>query len=315
MTTMMRKHPRLRLNKPALFEHLGYEPHPGQLEIHLSEAPRRVVACGARWGKTLCAAFEGIAAALHPAEQSLGWVVAPSFELCDRVFGLIRHVVEERLDHRIVLIQKAGRRIVLRNMAGGLGEIRGKSAESPDSLLGEGLDWLIVDEAARLRDDIWEGHLSQRLVDRWGWALLTSTPKGGGWFHDLIMRPRVDPHFASWNCPSWSNPYLDREAIEQERGRLPAAVFAQEYGAEFLDGAQRICGTCVLPEHEMGVALWSEDEELRRCVECGRPVDQDGSALGIVAADGTVQLKTIRFPTEMLEHLRAIQEGNTGAAA
>ena len=97
-TTMTRKHHRLRLNKPALFEHLGYEPHPGQLEIHLSEAPRRVVACGVRWGKTMCAAFEGIAAALHPAEQSLGWVVAPSFELCDRVFGLIRHVVEERLD-------------------------------------------------------------------------------------------------------------------------------------------------------------------------------------------------------------------------
>ncbi len=263
----------------------------------------------------MCAAFEGIAAELHPAEQSLGWVVAPSFELCDRVFGIIRRVVEQHLAHRIVLIQKAKLRIVLRNLAGGLGEIRGKSAESPDSLLGKGLDWLIVDEAARLRDDIWEGHLSQRLVDRRGWALLTSTPKGGGWFHELIMRSKVDPHFASWNCPSWTNPHLDREAIEQERGRLPAEVFAQEYAGEFLDGAQRICGTCVLPEYEMGVALWSEDEELRRCEECGRPVDREGFALGSVAADGTVHLKTIRLPAEMLEHIWAIEEGDAGAAA
>ena len=310
---MMRNETKLRLNKPALFEHLGYEPHPGQLEIHLSDAPRRVVACGVRWGKSLCAAFEAIAAALQPVESSLGWVVAPSFELCDRVFGEVHRVVEEHLSHRIVLL-RAKRRIVLRNMAGGLGEIRAKSAERPDSLLGEGLDWLIIDEAARLNDGIWESCLSQRLVDRQGWALIASTPRGADWFHELFMRVRVDLDFESWHYASWTNPHLSREAIEQERARLPAEVFAQEYGAEFLDGAQRICGRCVLPEYEMGVALWSEVEELRRCEECGRPVDRDGSALGIVAADGTVHLKTLKIPSEMLEHLRAIHEGDAGAA-
>ena len=53
---------RPRLDKRALFEDLGYEPHEGQREIHLSSAPRRIVACGVRWGKTLCAAMEGLAA-------------------------------------------------------------------------------------------------------------------------------------------------------------------------------------------------------------------------------------------------------------
>ena len=37
---------------------MGYQPHPGQAEIHRSTAPRRIVACGVRWGKTLCAAME-----------------------------------------------------------------------------------------------------------------------------------------------------------------------------------------------------------------------------------------------------------------
>ncbi len=316
--TRKSKH-RLRLNKPALFEYLGYQPHPGQLEIHLSQAPRRVVACGVRWGKTLCAAFEGIAAALQPGEQSLGWVVAPSFELCDRVFGEIRRVVEKHLDHRIVLIQRAGRRIVLRNMAGGLGEIRGKSAENADSLLGEGLDWLIVDEAARLKDGVWESYLSPRLVDRQGTALVASTPQGGGWFHELFMRAKLDPKFASWNFPSWSNPYLSIEAIEEEIDRLPPDVFGQEYGAEFLDGARRLCGRCKSPEYERGVVLLAEDEELQPCDVCGRPVDREGSALGIVASDGRVHLKTIRLPVQTLEQAResmaAPKEKDGGGAA
>jgi hypothetical protein len=35
-------------------------------------------------------------------------------------------------------------------MAGGQSEIRAKSADNPISLLGEGLDWVVVDEAARV---------------------------------------------------------------------------------------------------------------------------------------------------------------------
>ena len=42
----------VRLNKPALFQQLGYEPHAGQLAVHRSKAKRRVLACGVRWGKT-----------------------------------------------------------------------------------------------------------------------------------------------------------------------------------------------------------------------------------------------------------------------
>ena len=50
----------LRLSKAALFRDLGYTPHPGQLDVHRSSAPRRVVACGVRWGKTVAAAMEGV---------------------------------------------------------------------------------------------------------------------------------------------------------------------------------------------------------------------------------------------------------------
>ena len=61
-----------RFNKHAFFADLGYTPHTGQIEVHASPASRRVVACGVRWGKTLCAAMEGLAAAMLPAESVNG---------------------------------------------------------------------------------------------------------------------------------------------------------------------------------------------------------------------------------------------------
>jgi len=227
-----------KLSKRSLFRDLGYEPHPGQWEIHNSAHSRRVVACGVRWGKTTCAAMEGIAAAMQPAEQSVGWVCAPTYDLADRVFREVQRVALEKLQHRVVFARESERRIALRNMAGGISEIRAKSADNPVSLLGEGLDWLIVDEASRLKPSIWQGHLSQRLIDKHGWALLISTPKGKGYFYDLYRRGQgSDAEFKSWNYPSASNPMLDGVVIEAERARLPSGVFRQEYGAEFLEGA------------------------------------------------------------------------------
>jgi hypothetical protein len=227
-----------RLDRRAFFEDLGYEPHDGQWLIHESTAPRRVVACGVRWGKTVCAAMEGLAAAMEPAERSVGWVCAPTYDLADRVFRELQLTIMEKLPHRVISMRESDRRILLRNLAGGRSEIRAKSADNPVSLLGEGLDWLIVDEASRLKPTIWQAHLSQRLIDKQGWALLISTPKGKGYFYDLWRRGAGDDDaFAAWNNPSWTNPLLDAALIESERSRLPERVFLQEFGAEFIEGA------------------------------------------------------------------------------
>ncbi len=227
---------KLGIDKEKLFVDLGYQPHPGQLEIHRSRAPRRVLACGVRWGKSLSAAMEGIAAALLPCERSFGWVVAPTYELADKIFREIVLIVTIHLRSRIVKL--TDRELVLVNLGGGRSAIRAKSADNPDSLLGEGLDWVIVDEAARLKPEIWQSYLSQRLIDKKGWALLISTPRGKGWFFDLYRRgqDQDDHEHESWNLPSWSNPHLDRELIETERERLPERVFRQEFGGEFIEG-------------------------------------------------------------------------------
>lgn len=227
---------KLAVDKETLFADLGYRPHAGQLEIHRSCAPRRVLACGVRWGKSLSAAMEGIAAALAPCDRSFGWVVAPTYELADKIFREVVLIVTMHLRTRIAKLTE--RELVLINMNGGHSSIRAKSADNTDSLLGEGLDWLIVDEAARLKPEIWQSHLTQRLIDKKGWALLISTPHGKGWFFDMYRRGQDpdDKDHESWNLPSWSNPHLDREEIEKQRPLLPERVFRQEFGGEFIEG-------------------------------------------------------------------------------
>lgn len=244
-----------KIDKLKLFADLGYVPHPGQLEIHLADVPRRVVACGVRWGKTKCAAMEGLVAALQPAEHSVGWVVAPTYDLAARVFREIVLTVRKHLSHHIRGLSESDGSLRLLNMAGGLSEIRTKSAESPESLLGEGLDWVIVDEASRIKRTIWQEYLSQRLIDKDGWALLISTPKGKGLFYELFRRGLgEDPRWRSWNSPSWTNPRLNRELIESERELQPEKAFRQEYGAEFLEGE----GAVFRYVRECATGAWQE---------------------------------------------------------
>ncbi len=171
-----------RLSKRALFRAIGYEPHAGQALVHRSTAKRRVLACGARWGKTTAAVGEAVAAALHPTESSLGWIVGPTFEHAERIYTKAIESIKRLSPQRIRSADQRRRRVVVVNLAGGLSEVHAKSADQPSSLLGEGIDWLIVDEAARLAEEVWTGHLSQRLIDREGWSLLLSTPKGCNWF-------------------------------------------------------------------------------------------------------------------------------------
>jgi len=250
-----------RLDKRALFLDIGYAPHAGQFEVHMSDAPRRILSCGVRWGKTLCAAMEGLAAALQPCDRSVGWVVAPTYDLADRVFREIQFKAAQHLKHRITVMRESERRLVIMNMAGGMSEVRAKSADNPVSLLGEGLDWVIIDEASRLKPLIWQSHISQRLIDKRGWALLISTPRGKGYFFDLFRRgQKDDPDYQSWNYPSRTNPLLDANVIEAERARLPERVFRQEFEAEFLEGA----GAVFRNVRECATGEWSAPVHKRR---------------------------------------------------
>lgn len=126
-------------------------------------------------------------------------------------------------------------------MPGG-GWIQLKSAVNPDALRGESLDYVIIDEAADVAREVWYDALRPSLSDRRGGAMLIGSPKGrGNLLYELSLMALKDPdNWATITLPTWKNPYVPAEEIEQARRDLPARIFRQEYGAEFVSFEGRV---------------------------------------------------------------------------
>ena len=221
---------KVKINKDKWFKTSQYSPHPGQLRLHNSQARFRVVIAGRRWGKSLAAAKEAETMILTPGTR--GWVVSKTYDLTKKV---IREIYKDLImKHRIKPIKNQMSGPIVLEFPWG-STLEGKSAEHPESLLGEGLDWLIFDECAISDAKVWEQYLRPTLTDREGWGLFITTPNGYNWVYDLWKRG-YDPDYPEWESfksPSWENPHLSVRDIEEARRTMQEAVFMQEYGAEF----------------------------------------------------------------------------------
>lgn len=187
----------------------------------------QVAACGRRFGKTRLGAARCIMTA---GRGGRAWWVAPTYKTSEVGWRLIRRMAAQipgadvkRVDRMVTL--PSG------------GEIQVRSADNPDSLRGEGLDFVVVDECAFILEEAWQEALRPALSDRKGGALFISTPKGRNWFWRLWQRciDEHDPEWRGWQLPTAANPYIDPAEIEAARLGLPERVFAQEYLAAFLE--------------------------------------------------------------------------------
>jgi|TARA_R100000084_G_C4649057_1_gene148555 hypothetical protein len=120
-------------------------------------------------------------------------------------------------------------------LAGLNSELSVKSADSPESLIGEGIDYLVIDEAAAMPNKlIWEQYLRPTLSDRQGWCLMVSTPRGFNWWHKLWSRGGDEkfPDWESWQHSSSESPFF-KDQIEDLKKELTDETYRQEYEAQF----------------------------------------------------------------------------------
>ncbi len=202
--------------------------HAGQREVAAHPARFRVLAAGRRWGKTLLGVWLVVAEALN---RGRAWWVAPTYKM-----GLIGWRSIAKLARQVpgTEIRVSDRYI---RFPGG-GEVYVRSADNPDSLRGEGLNLVVLDECAFTREEAWTNALRPALSERAGRALFISTPKGRNWFWRLYQRGLEDGKvWASFHFPTASSPYVSADEIEEARRSLPERVFRQEYLAEFVDDA------------------------------------------------------------------------------
>jgi hypothetical protein len=163
-------------------------------------------------------------------EDAVGFVVAPTYwhtTKCWRDFLKFCpiQIIEDinRTERRITL---TGNRLLWF-----------KSADDPDSLRSEGLDFLWVDECSEVKEEAWTLALRPALMDKKGRAIFTTTPKGHNWFFQLWSREQ-DPKqtdYASWIFPSIANPYLDPQEIKDFAKDMPEFAYRQEILGEFME--------------------------------------------------------------------------------
>jgi hypothetical protein len=126
------------------------------------------------------------------------------------------------------------------------------SATNSDSLLGEGLDGVIMSEAARHTMQTWEQYIEPALSDKLGWATFVTTPQGFNWIQGLWQLGQLaeETNYDSWRYPTWLNTVrfpggYDTNCFHVEgicecnkelvriRKRTTEAYWKQEYAAMF----------------------------------------------------------------------------------
>lgn len=201
-------------------------PHPAQKEVHASTARFRVVDAGRRFGKTRLGVMECLEVA---AKGGRAWWVAPSFPISQVGWRPLRKLAARVPGASVKLAEMTV------DMPGG-GEVRVRSADNPDSLRGEGLDFVVMDECAFMKPEAWTEALRPALSDRQGRALFISTPRGRNWFWELWQRgARGEDGYQSFRYPTSANPHIPASEIEAAKRELPELIFRQEYEAEFID--------------------------------------------------------------------------------
>lgn len=226
------------------------QPHPAQFDfIQSFNNPLTrflVAACGTKWGKTFGCSIHLVSEA-WTYKGSLNWWIAPTFVQSKMAYETIKSMlplgtyIEYKADLKLVLLEPDGAEH---------SQIVFKSGDNADSLRGFGVDRFVMDEAARISYEAFVSVLTT-VTQTGGKGIIISTPKGRGWFHDVYQRglkkdeegndkfSDVNPDpFTEWlsvRLPTWNNPYVPVESIEQAKKNLPADVFRQEYAAEFID--------------------------------------------------------------------------------
>lgn len=235
--------------------------HPGQAAIFNSPARFKVVAAGRRFGKSHFAAVtlgiealrESNAAGYTLTQEHGVYYIAPTFDQAKRIMwpklrellGFSRNggfIANENVnDGWLELIN--GRRIYIRG------------ADNPDSLRGIALSYVVLDEYADMKANVWSEIVKPALMDVQGAALFIGTPKGKNHFFKLFMgaleKPKLEVNgksvdiWADWEAfhfKSVDNPFLSRNELEAQMNDPSTSreVVRQELEASFISGGGKV---------------------------------------------------------------------------
>ena len=116
--------------------------------------------------------------------------------------------------------------------------------ENPDNIRGEDVNYMICDEFAHYKKDVYNAVLRPMLVAQGKMVFFISTPKGLNDFYEMKERgiSKDFPRYKYVKGMYTENPFYDIEEIEDAKNTIPDALFRQEYMGEFVGGGATVFG-------------------------------------------------------------------------
>lgn len=197
---------------------------PDQYEIAKHPAKIKCVCCGRRWGKSVMGG-DLVVLTAHQGGR-VAWVTPtykngrPLWRWIEQTVRGINGIQVNRSD-RVVTFPSGGFLAMY-------------SGDSPDSIRGENFHLVVIDEAAKLPEDVYTDAIQPTVADNDGDILMLTTPHGKNWFYYEYMRAKAKG--AAWQRPSSDNPNEKiKQAFELARERTSQRTFQQEWLAQFAD--------------------------------------------------------------------------------
>lgn len=204
-----------------------YLPHSWQAKIILSPAKRKVVLCGRQSGKSTLLKQIVYHRALQYDDQEI-MVTAPTHWAVKK--GLWRHFITNPvpLFHHSLIKSVNASDLVIELINGS--RITFKGTENLNSILGDELDLLVLDEWQNQRDDVWT-YMEPLLATRQGTAIFTGTARRGNHIMDFYARGQTNKYWKSWliTTPNSLSPAGDPEAIKIAKSSMSEEEYNQEY--------------------------------------------------------------------------------------
>jgi len=163
-----------------------------------------------------------------------------------------------------------------------------RSGEREDTLRGYTLDYLVIDEAAYIKDEVWNTVLRPTVLVRGKKVLFISTPKGRNWFYNIAMRGVSEeyPQYRTFYATSFDSPYITAEELEEAKLSLPENVYRQEILGEFLEGGGEVFGNLKLTCMMTNYPSYDASKKYYAGLDFGR--QNDYTVLTILNSEGEV---------------------------
>jgi predicted phage terminase large subunit-like protein len=206
---------------------LNIELLPWQQEVWGDATRFKIVAAGRRTGKSRLAAWLLIVNALEAGKGHVFYVAPTQGQARDIMWQTLLELGNP------VIVSSHINNLQIKLINGATISLKG--ADRPETMRGVSLKFLVMDEYADMKPEVFEQILRPALADQKGNALFIGTPMGRNHFYELYQYAELDddPTYKAWHFTSYDNPLLDSEEINVAKKSMSSYAFRQEFMASF----------------------------------------------------------------------------------